>query len=72
MPIRSFNSSKRINDVQSPVIPIIGDLVKKYPETISLGQGIAYYGPPESVYKKINKIDSKIGYHAYSEVEGTD
>ena len=72
MPIRSFNSSKRINDVQSPVIPIIGDLIKKYPETISLGQGIAYYGPPESVYKKINKIDSKIGYHAYSEVEGID
>ena len=38
--------ARRIEDVQAPIIPIIGDLIRRNPGTISLGQGIVSYGPP--------------------------
>lgn len=41
--------SQRMLRVQSPVIPIVGEMVKKHPGTISLGQGVVHYGPPRSV-----------------------
>ncbi len=34
--------------VQAPIIPRIGELVAAYPDTISLGQGIVHYPPPEA------------------------
>ena len=35
--------------VQSPIIPIVGEMVKRHPGTISLGQGVVHYGPPRAV-----------------------
>jgi aspartate/methionine/tyrosine aminotransferase len=32
--------------VQAPVVPIVGDLIRQVPGTISLGQGVVHYGPP--------------------------
>ena len=32
--------------VQAPIVPIIGDLIRQTPGTISLGQGVVHYGPP--------------------------
>jgi aspartate/methionine/tyrosine aminotransferase len=32
--------------VQAPVVPIVGDLIRAVPGTISLGQGVVHYGPP--------------------------
>lgn len=44
----SLRISQRILDVQTPVIPVVGEMVKKNPGTISLGQGVVHYGPPRS------------------------
>src|SRR4051812_21752687 len=38
--------SRRIEAVQSPVIPIIGEMIRATPGAISLGQGVVSYGPP--------------------------
>ncbi len=38
----------RMQAVQSPIIPVIGELIRSCPGTISLGQGIVYYPPPEA------------------------
>ena len=46
-------SSRRMLDVQSPMIPVVGEMVKRHPGTISLGQGIVHYGPPASVAKAV-------------------
>jgi aspartate/methionine/tyrosine aminotransferase len=35
--------------VQTPVIAVVGEMVKRHPGTISLGQGVVHYGPPASV-----------------------
>lgn len=58
-------------DIQSPIIPIVSDLIKKTPGTISLGQGVVYYPPPQSVFEKVTALESSVGFNWYSEVEGT-
>ena len=70
MPIKSFNASQRMKNVQPPIISIVSDLIKKNPGTISLGQGIVYYGPPQKVITNINNLNPSSDYHAYSQVEG--
>ena len=42
-----FEQSQRILNVQTPVIPVVGTLIRENPGTISLGQGVVYYGPPQ-------------------------
>ena len=44
-----MTASRRMLRVQSPMIPIVGEMVRRHPGTISLGQGIVHYGPPEEV-----------------------
>ena len=34
--------------VQAPIVPVIGDLIRQVPGTISLGQGVVHYGPPQA------------------------
>ncbi|HWE02842.1 MAG TPA: pyridoxal phosphate-dependent aminotransferase [Tepidisphaeraceae bacterium] len=41
--------SRRILGVQSPMIPVVGEMIKRHPGTISLGQGVVHYGPPAVV-----------------------
>ena len=41
-----MHDSLRMQSVQRPIIPTIGELIRAQPGTISLGQGVAYYGPP--------------------------
>lgn len=35
--------------VQSPIIPVVGEMIKRHPGTISLGQGVVHYAPPAAV-----------------------
>ncbi len=70
MSIKSFNASQRMRNIQPPIVSIVSDLIKKNPGTISLGQGVVYYGPPKKVINKINKLNPSPDYHIYSEVEG--
>lgn len=38
--------SARIAAVDVPIIPTIAAMVREFPGTISLGQGVVSYGPP--------------------------
>ena len=42
-PLRSLT---RMDAVQAPIVPVIGDIIRQVPGTISLGQGVVHYGPP--------------------------
>ena len=49
MPGRAQNPVRpqtRMDAVQSPIIPVIGAMIRKTAGTISLGQGVVHYGPP--------------------------
>ena len=53
-----FSQSSRLAAVQSPVIPIVGEWIRRHPGTISLGQGVVHYGPPPQVHERIAEFYS--------------
>jgi len=69
-PSTHFPVSKRITGVQSPVIPIVGELTQANPGTISLGQGVVSYAPPQEAINKIQDFEAKKENHKYKLVQG--
>src|SRR5437867_22111 len=71
-----MRESRRMSQVQAPIIPIIGSLVREHPGTISLGQGIVHYGPPPEALEAAahwQQAASASGsvLHKYAPVQGT-
>ena len=56
--------------VQAPIIPIIGDWLRRYPDSISLGQGVVFYGPPETALRAARDYPGAPTTHRYGPVEG--
>ncbi|MBW4576010.1 MAG: pyridoxal phosphate-dependent aminotransferase [Aphanothece sp. CMT-3BRIN-NPC111] len=56
--------------VQSPIIPIVGELIRSYPGTISLGQGVVYYGPPPQAFEQMTQFLTDPENHKYKPVQG--
>jgi aspartate/methionine/tyrosine aminotransferase len=66
--MESLNS--RMQAVQSPIIPVVGELIKKSPGTISLGQGVVSYSPPRSAIELLPKFLAEPTNNLYKAVEG--
>ncbi len=62
--------SSRMQVVQSPIIPIVADLIRQNPGTISLGQGVVSYGPPPEAIEQISRFLANPNYHKYQAIEG--
>jgi aspartate/methionine/tyrosine aminotransferase len=60
----------RIDAVQAPIIPILGEWIRQTPGTISLGQGMVAYGPPEEALAAVPRFLAEPGAHRYGPVEG--
>jgi aspartate/methionine/tyrosine aminotransferase len=56
--------------VQSPIIPVVGKLIKNSPGTISLGQGVVNYNPPPEAVEMLPKFLAESTNHLYKSVEG--
>lgn len=56
--------------VQSPIIPVVGELIRNCPGTISLGQGVVYYGPPPEAFEQIPQFLAEPENHKYKPVQG--
>lgn len=67
-----FPRSRRMAVVEDAIIPIVADLTRAYPETISLGQGVVYYPPPPEVEHYIGAMMRKPEYHRYGPIAGFD
>lgn len=65
-----MRESLRMQLVQSPIIPVVGELIRANPGTISLGQGVAYYGPPPQTAEHIEKFLADPENHKYKLVQG--
>ena len=65
-----MKNSKRLDAVQSPIIPYIGELTRNNPGTISFGQGIAFYGPPAEAFNNVQKCLPNESINRYGPVEG--
>ena len=56
--------------VQAPIIPILGEWIRQSPGTISLGQGMVGYGPPQEALAAVPRFLAEPGAHRYGPVEG--
>lgn len=61
---------RRITAIQPPIIPILGELIRSTPGTISLGQGIVSYGPPDEALDALHAFGTSPADHRYGPVEG--
>lgn len=62
--------TSRMQAVQSPLIPIIGELISNNPGTISLGQGVVYYGPPPEAIARLPEFLADPENHKYKLIQG--
>lgn len=60
-----MRNSSRIAAVQAPIIPIVGDWVRDTPGTLSLGQGMVSYPPPDSALHAIRDFGRRAEEHLY-------
>ena len=60
----------RMRSVQSPVIPVVGELVRENPGTVSLGQGVVHYGPPPEAAEHVGRFLGDPENHRYKPVQG--
>ena len=64
------SESRRLHAVQSPIIPVVADLIRRHPGTISLGQGVVGYGPPPAAAEQIARFLAEPANHKYQPVAG--
>lgn len=55
----------RLQNVQPPIIPVIANWTRLTPGTLSLGQGMVSYSPPDSAMQAITKFGKQPGDHLY-------
>lgn len=56
--------------VQTPIIPEVGELIRSNPGTISLGQGVVYYGPPPQALERMQAFFDSQENNKYGPVQG--
>jgi aspartate/methionine/tyrosine aminotransferase len=65
-----MNQARRIAAVQSPIIPVVSRWIAETPGTVSLGQGVVSYGPPDAAAEALRSFPSDPADHRYGDVEG--
>lgn len=66
----SFSSASRVQHIQAPVIPIVGQWIRETPGTISLGQGVVFFNPPSTVETQIGNFLRQPELNKYGSVNG--
>lgn len=62
--------TSRMQAVQTPIIPVVGELITNSPGTISLGQGVVSYNPPPQAQEFLAKFLAEPTNNLYKAVEG--
>lgn len=65
-----LQQSFRLQQVQTPIIPVVGELIRQHPGTISLGQGVVSYPPPPAAFEQIGVMLGDPVLHKYQAVYG--
>jgi aspartate/methionine/tyrosine aminotransferase len=59
-----------MDGVQSPIIPVIGAMIRETPGTISLGQGVVHYGPPAAAMDAVRAAVGSSLLDGYGDASG--
>jgi aspartate/methionine/tyrosine aminotransferase len=61
----------RMDDIQAPIVQVVGDLIREVPGTISLGQGVVHFGPPPAAVAVAQAAMSNPATHEYQDGFGS-
>jgi aspartate/methionine/tyrosine aminotransferase len=67
---QSLKFQSRMDAVQPPIVPVLGEIIRQVPGTISLGQGVVHYGPPPEALEKIHAALGSPATHEYQDGAG--
>lgn len=56
--------------IQTPIVQVIGDMIRQTPGTISLGQGVVHYGPPQAAIDAARAALGDPDTHGYGDGNG--
>ncbi len=65
-----LTASRRLQHVQTPIIPEVAAWINSSPGTLSLGQGVVFYPPPEAALQRARQVGNDFAYHIYGDVTG--
>jgi aspartate/methionine/tyrosine aminotransferase len=65
-----LQASERIRAVQTPIIPVVGELIRSNPGAVSLGQGVVHYPPPPEALARLGASAGLPEAHGYGHVSG--
>ena len=68
--MQTLKHPTRMDAVQPPIVPVIGDLIRQVPGTISLGQGVVHYGPPPAALNVAREAMANPDTHSYQDGAG--
>jgi len=60
----------RLRSVQTAIIPVVDQLIQQFPDTISFGQGVVHYGPPDQAKNRLEDFWSDPAHHKYGPILG--
>ena len=60
----------RMDAVQAPIIAVVGEIIRQVPGTISLGQGVVHYGPPQAAIAAVRAALDQPSTHEYQDGSG--
>ena len=64
---QSLKFKSRMDAVQTPIVPVVGDIIRQVPGTISLGQGVVHYGPPREAIEAARAALDDPATHEYQD-----
>ena len=67
---QTVNTVTRMDAVQAPIVPVIGEMIRRSPGTISLGQGVVHYGPPQEAIAAARDAAGDAQTHEYQDGSG--
>jgi aspartate/methionine/tyrosine aminotransferase len=68
--MQTVKIQSRMDGVQTPIVQVVGDLIRQVPGTISLGQGVVHYGPPQAAVNIAREAIANPDTHAYQDGAG--
>ena len=62
--------ARRMEEIQTPIMPIVAGWIRDNPGTITLGQGVVSYSPPPEVLSQVKAFGATLDEHRYQSVAG--
>ncbi|MGR9088656.1 MAG: pyridoxal phosphate-dependent aminotransferase [Gammaproteobacteria bacterium] len=66
----ALRTSRTMDSVQTPIIPLVGEWTRNTPGVLSLGQGMVSYPPPAAALEAVHEFGREPEHHHYGSATG--